>query len=120
MNLETNLIMTEQEKDYWQKRTVDATTECNRLTLECKTTKQVANRLGMSAKALYKELEERGVLFKDSGIWMLEPEYIGLGLLLYRYSRYLSLDGEFMVRTYPVWTQQGVEFIEDMLLSPTE
>ena len=105
--------MTEQENEQWRKRTLKATTECNQLTLGCKTTAQVAHRLGMSAKALFRELQERGILFRDSGMWMLEPEYIGLGLLLYRYMPYYALDGELKVRTYPVWTRRGQEFVED-------
>ena len=34
--------MTEQENEQWRKRTLKATTECNQLTLGCKTTAQVA------------------------------------------------------------------------------
>ena len=107
--------MKEKETEQWRKKTLEATTECNQLTLGCKTTEQVARRLRMSARALFRELQERGILFKDCGMWMLEPAYVGLGLLLYRYTPYYALDGELKIRTYPVWTKRGQEFLEDTL-----
>ena len=112
--------MTEQEKEYRTERMVRAMAECNKLTMECRTTGQIARQLRMTVKQLYRRLEELGILFKDSGMWMLAPRYTSLNLLRYRYSLYYTLMGEQKVRTYPVWTQQGVAFIEDMLLSPTE
>ena len=40
--------MTEQEREYRTERMVRAMAECNSLTLECKTTGQIARRLRMT------------------------------------------------------------------------
>ena len=103
--------MTEQEKEYRTERMVRTMVECNKLTLGCVTTGQVARRLKMSVKALYRRLEELGILFKDSGLWMLTPQFTALNLVRYRYQLYYTLDGEQKMRIYPVWTSDGVEFI---------
>jgi phage antirepressor YoqD-like protein len=103
--------MTEQEKEYRTERMVRAMVECNKLTMGCVTTGQVARRLKMSVKDLYKRLQELGILFKDSGMWMLAPQFTGLNLLRYRYMLYYTLEGEQKTRVYPVWTPDGVEFI---------
>lgn len=103
--------MTEKEKEYRTERTLRALVECNRLTLDCVTTGQVARRLKMTTKALYRRLEDLGIVFKDSGMWMLAPQFTSLGLLRYRYMLYYTLDGERKIRIYPVWTSDGVDFI---------
>ena len=47
-------------------------------------------------------------------MWMLAPKYTALGLLRYRYLLYYTLDGERKVRIYPVWTERGVAFLEEL------
>ena len=55
-------MMTEQEREYRTERMVRAMAECNSLTLECKTTGQIARRLRMTVKQLYRRLEDLGSL----------------------------------------------------------
>ena len=107
--------MTEKEKEYRQERMIRSLTQCNLLTIGCKTTGQVARMLGMTAKELYRELKERSILFKSDGVWMLEVEYAFQNLLRYRYTLFYTLLGEEKVRVYPVWTEQGVEFLRNEL-----
>ena len=103
--------MTDKEKEYRTERMVRTAVECNKLTLDCVTTGQVARRLKMTAKGLYKRLQELDIMFKDSGLWMLSPRFNALNLVRYRYIPYYTMEGEFKMRVYPVWTPDGVEFI---------
>ena len=107
--------MTKEEKIYREERQLKAIVECNRLTTDCKTTATVARRLKITASELYRRLKERGILYHSDGMWMLMPEYVGLGLLRYRYAPYYTLLGERKVRVYPVWTPRGEEFLNDLL-----
>lgn len=104
--------MTEREQEYCTERMVRALVECNKLTQGCVTTGHVARGLKMTARQLYRKLEERGVLFRDSGMWMLMSKYSALDLLRYRYTLYFTMQGERKVRVYPVWTERGEEFIQ--------
>ena len=108
--------MTKEEKMYREERQLKAMVECNLLTTDCKTTATVARRLKITASELYRRLKERGILYHSDGMWMLMPKYTGLGLLRYRYSLYYTLLGEKKVRTYPVWTKQGVVFVEQQFM----
>ncbi len=108
--------MTREEKLYREERQLKAIVDCNQLTTDCVTTGTLARRLKMTACELYRRLKERKILFKSDGMWMLMPKYTGLGLLRYRYSLYYTLLGEKKIRTYPVWTKQGVVFVESQLL----
>ena len=107
--------MTKEEQLYREERQLRAMVECNLLTIGCKATATVARRLGMTASELSRRLKERGVLYKSDGMWMLMPKYTGLGLLRYRYTPYYTLLGERKVRIYPVWTERGVEFLEQQM-----
>ena len=107
--------MTEKEKEYREERQLKAIVECNLLTTDCKATATVARRLGMTATELYRRLKERGILYKSDGIWMLMPKYRFHDLLRYRYTLYYTLLGERKIRVYPVWTPQGVEFLEQQM-----
>ena len=106
--------MTEKEQAYRTERMVRTMVECNKLAVGCVSTAQAARRLKMTASELYKKLQLMGILFKDSGMWMLAPKYSSLGLLRYRYMLYYTLDGEQKVRVYPVWTERGMEFLEEL------
>ena len=107
--------MTEKEQEYRTERMVRAMVECNKLTTGCVTTGQVARRLKLKTKELYKRLQELGILFKSDDMWMLAPKYTALGLLRYRYLLYYTLDGERKVRIYPVWTERGVAYVCSMI-----
>ena len=107
--------MTEKEKEYREERQLKAIVDCNTLTIGCVTTATVARRLKMTASALYRLLNERHILFKSDGMWMLMPKYTGRSLLRYRYTPYYTLLGEKKLRVYPVWTKQGIEFLEQQM-----
>ena len=115
-NNQNEKLMTKEEMMYREERQLKAIVECNLLTTDCKTTATVARRLQMTASTLYRLLKERGILYHSDGMWMLMPKYTGLGLLRYRYSLYYTLLGEKKVRTYPVWTKQGVVFVEQQFM----
>ena len=115
-NNQNGKLMTKEEMMYREERQLKAIVECNLLTTDCKTTGQVARQLRMTAKELYRELKERDILYHSDGMWMLMPKYTGLDLLRYRYSLYYTLLGEKKVRTYPVWTKQGVVFVEQQFM----
>ena len=106
--------MTEKEQEYRTQRMVRAMVECNKLTQGCVSTAQAARRLKTTVKELYRKLQDLGILFKDSGMWMLAQKYSSLGLLRYRYMLYYTLHGEQKVRIYPVWTERGMEFLEEL------
>ena len=109
--------MTKEEQMYREERQLKAIVECNRLTTDCKTTATVARRLQMTASVLYQKLKERKILYHSDGMWMLMPEYTDLGLLRYRYTLYYTLLGEKKLRVYPVWTKEGIEFLEHQFCS---
>ena len=104
--------MTKEEEMYREERQLKAIVKCNLMTTDCVTTGTLARRLQMTASTLYRLLKERKILFKSDGMWMLMPEYTGLGLLRYRYIPYYTMLGERKVRVYPVWTKGGVEFVK--------
>lgn len=77
------------------------------------TSTRMAKELGLRhAKQLHLELKDRGILFKQSGQWMLRANYSGKG---YTQSRtYLFPDRkteEQRTNTYTVWTEQGRKFL---------
>ena len=115
-NNQNEKLMTKEEMMYREERQLKAIVECNLLTTDCVTTGTLARRLQMTASTLYRLLKERGILYHSDGMWMLMPKYTGLGLLRYRYSLYYTLLGEKKVRTYPVWTKQGVVFVEQQFM----
>ena len=116
-NSQNGKLMTKEEQMYREERQLKAIVKCNLMTTDCVTTGTVAKRLGMTPKQLYGRLKERGVLYKSDGMWMLMPEYTGLGLLRYRYIPYYTMLGERKVRVYPVWTKEGIEFLEHQFCS---
>ena len=107
----TKELMTKEEQMYREERQLKAIVKCNLMTTDCVTTGTVARRLKMKASELYRKLKERKILYHSDGMWMLMPEYTGLGLLRYRYTLYYTLLGEKKLRVYPVWTKGGVEFV---------
>ena len=105
------------EREYREERQLKAIVDCNLLTTDCVTTGTLARRLQMTASTLYRWLKERGILYHSDGMWMLMPKYRFHNLLRYRYSLYYTLLGEKKVRVYPVWTKEGIEFLEHQFCS---
>jgi anti-repressor protein len=82
------------------------------------TTNIIANKLGMSAKKLYKILKDLGVLYNQNGVYMLYAKYRGLGYDKYRTHTYTSdTTGMQVAKQYLCWTQLGRKFILDLVNS---
>ncbi|MDR3266809.1 MAG: phage antirepressor KilAC domain-containing protein, partial [Tannerella sp.] len=77
------------------------------------TTTRIAKELGIkNAKELHLRLKEMGILFKQSGQWMLRAKYCGNGYSksnTYPFAnKRTGIEGTV---TYTVWTEKGREFL---------
>lgn len=75
---------------------------------------QVAKELGMSAITLEKKLNEGGVIFKQSGQWLLYAKYQGRGYTRPRTHHFKRSDGSVGSNTITVWAESGREFIHSL------
>jgi prophage antirepressor-like protein len=75
---------------------------------------QVAKELGMSAIALEKRLHDEGVMFKQSGQWILYAKYQDRGYTKTRTHHYTHSDGTTGTNTITVWTESGRAFIHSL------
>lgn len=75
------------------------------------TTTQVAKSLGMDAHKLNRKLKEAGILYNQSGQWLLKQPYASWGLHATRTQTYTRSDGSTGTSTYTVWTEIGKRFI---------
>lgn len=75
------------------------------------TTTQVAKSIGMDAQKLNKHLKEAGIIFYQSGQWMLKQPYASWHLHATRTQTYTRSDGSTGTSTYTVWTEKGKRFI---------
>ena len=77
------------------------------------TTTQIAKSFGMTSHKLNTYLNDKGIQFKMSGMWMLYKEYDGKGYAEIR--TYVNKKKETTTH-YLVWTEKGKEFIYNLLL----
>ena len=77
----------------------------------CLTTTQIAKELSMSVYDLTRLLEQRKVMYKHSGQWMLYADYARKGYAKSRTKTYRDIEGEVHTRVYLVWTEEGRRFI---------
>ena len=75
------------------------------------TTTQVAKERGMDAEKLNKRLKEAGIIYRQSGQWIIKQPYASWGLHKTRTQTYTRSDGSLGTNTYLVWTQKGKMFI---------
>ena len=75
------------------------------------TTTQVAKSIGMDAQKLNRKLKEAGILYNQSGQWLLKQPYASWGLHSTRTQTYTRSDGSTGTSTYTVWTEKGKRFI---------
>ncbi len=78
------------------------------------TTTQIAKELGLDAHKLNKKLKSAGVLFRQSGMWMLRQPYSAMGLTATRTQTYTRSDGSTGTSMYTVWTELGRRFIHTL------
>ena len=79
--------------------------------VSCLTTTQIAKELSMSVFDLTRLLEQRKVMYKQSGQWMLYADYARKGYAKSRTKTYRDIEGEVHTRVYLVWTEEGRRFI---------
>lgn len=75
------------------------------------TSTQVAKQIGMDAEKLHKKLKEIGVIYRQSGQWLLHTPYSTWGIHSTRTQTYTRSDGSIGTNVYTVWTTKGVRFI---------
>ena len=75
------------------------------------TSTQVAKQIGLDAGKLHKKLKEAGVLYRQSGQWLLHVPYSTWGLHATRTQTYTRSDGSVGTSIYTVWTEKGRRFI---------
>ena len=75
------------------------------------TSTQVAKQIGLDAEKLHKKLKEAGVLYRQSGQWLLHVPYSTWGLHATRTQTYTRSDGSVGTSIYTVWTEKGRRFI---------
>ncbi|MDR1339795.1 MAG: phage antirepressor KilAC domain-containing protein [Prevotellaceae bacterium] len=81
---------------------------------DTRTMTQIAKELGMSAIALEKKLHDAGVIFKQSGQWLLYAKYQDMGYTKPRTHQYTHNDGTTGTNTITVWTEKGRKFVHQM------
>ena len=79
--------------------------------VSCLTTTQIAKELSMTVHDLTQLLMERGVMYKQSGQYMLYADYARKGYAKNRTHTHYDVEGELHTRTYLVWTEEGRRFI---------
>lgn len=85
------------------------------------TTTQIAKELDMtSAQALQKMLCDNGIMFRQSGQWLLTARYSAKGYTKTRTHTYICSSGEQGTNTITVWTETGRAFLHTIIKKITE
>ena len=75
------------------------------------TSTQVAKQIGMVAEKLHKKLNEAGIIFYQSGQWLLYSPYSAWKLHDTRTNTFTRSAGSTGTNSYTVWTEKGRRFI---------
>lgn len=78
---------------------------------DCLTTTQVADDLGISARALNQQLSNAGIQYFQSGSWHLKGKFREWKLASTRTYNYIKGDGSTGTKVNLVWNQRGKRFI---------
>lgn len=78
---------------------------------DCLTTTQVADDLGISARALNQRLSNAGIQYFQSGSWHLKGKFREWQLASTRTYNYIKGDGSTGTKVNLVWNQRGKRFI---------
>lgn len=78
---------------------------------DCLTTTQVADDLGISARALNQHLSNAGIQYFQSGSWHLKGKFREWQLASTRTYNYIKGDGSTGTKVNLVWNQRGKRFI---------
>lgn len=77
-------------------------------------TNLIAKEMGMSAETLNKRLKEKGIQYRQSGVWVLTSRYQDKGYTKTRTHTYTRSDGSQSTAMLTVWTEQGREFLHSL------
>jgi len=75
------------------------------------TTTQIAKEIALDANKLNRKLRDCGVLYSQSGQWLLKSPYSTWNLHAVRTQVFTRSDNSRCTNTYTVWTQKGRRFI---------
>lgn len=76
------------------------------------TSTQMSKELGLrEAEQLHKILKEKGIMFKQSGQWLLAAKYCEYGYTKPRTHQFTRNDGSIGTNTTTVWTETGRAFL---------
>lgn len=79
------------------------------------TSTQMSKELGLrEAEQLHKILRDRGVMFKQSGQWLLTAKYCGCDYTKPRTHSFTRNDGSTGTSTTTVWTEKGRAFLHTL------
>ena len=81
--------------------------------VDCLTMTQVAKGLGMTVHDLTARLLQDGIIYEQSGQYMLYAPYARRGLATCRTHTHRDLFGTVHTHTYLVWTEKGKKFINE-------
>ena len=87
--------------------------------VDCLTMTQVAKGLGMTVHDLTTRLLQDGVIYEQSGQYMLYAPYARKGLAATRTHTHRDLFGTVHTHTYLVWTEKGKKFITEHINGPS-
>ena len=90
-------------------------TDCVLQSTSTYTMTQVAKEIGMSAIALEKHLHDQGVMFRQSGQWILYAKYQNKGYTKTRTHHYTHSDGTTGTNAITVWTEKGRAFVHQTM-----
>jgi prophage antirepressor-like protein len=90
---------------------------CQRVlqSVDCLTTTQIAKEMGMTGPDLYHWLVALGVIYWQSGQYMLYADYARMGLAKSRTRGRRNSMGVWHTCRYLVWTEEGRKFIHDVM-----
>ena len=77
-------------------------------------TNLIAKEMGMSAETLNKRLKEKGIQYRQSGVWVLTSKYQDKGYTKKRTHTYTRSDGSQSTAMLTVWTEQGRAFLHSL------
>ena len=90
---------------------------CQRVlqSVDCLTTTQIAKEMGMTGPDLYHWLIALGVIYWQSGQYMLYADYARMGLAKSRTRGRRNSMGVWHTSHYLVWTEEGRKFIHEIM-----
>ena len=79
------------------------------------TSTTIAKELGLGAPTLHKLLQEKKVIYKHNGVWVLYYAYQNKGLSKTRTHAYTDSEGNSRTSVILVWTEKGRQLIHSLL-----